>query len=308
MMVRASAACAGVVLCGVAAAQPGGAGGDRERSASLELEPRGSYMFEADLDDAGEYSVGRYGVGLSYRVPILEQSSLVFGLDAERSEYDFDGATGLAPGGDPIGGATAYELSARVVHPFDDEFSLLAGVSGTFAGEDGADLADSAQLGGIVAVNWKASEALTLTLGVTARDQLEDDVRVIPVVGIEWRIAENLRVSSRDAGRVFAGGGGGLGLVYESSEELNLIVGAGFNGRDYRLDEDGPIPDGVLRDDRVFAGVGLEWKPTGNVTALVGAGAVVWSNLETLDSGGSEIGDEDGDPAAVVSARVRIVF
>jgi len=126
--------------------------------------------------------------------------------------------------------------------------------------------------------------------------------------GAVWRVAENVRVSSRDAGRVFAGGGGGIGVVYESSEALNLIVGAGFSGRDYRLDEDGPIPDGVLRDDRVFAGVGIEWTPSSNVTALVGVGAVVWSNLETLDSGGSEIGDEDGDPAPVISARVRILF
>jgi len=182
MMFRACAT--GVLMaavCGGAAAQSegdgGASGGERERSWSLELEPRGSYMFETDLDDAGEYSVGRAGLGLSYSVPVLERSSLIFGVDYERSEYDFDGATGLAPGGEPIGGASEYEFSARVLHPFDDEFSLLAGVSATFAGEDGADFGESGTLGGIAAVNWRVSEDLTLTLGVSAQDQLEDDVR-----------------------------------------------------------------------------------------------------------------------------------
>jgi len=280
-----------------------------ERSASLTLEPYGSHSFETDLDGAGEYSVGRAGLDLTYDIPVWERSKVALGLKVERSEYDFSGATGLAAGGEPIGGATTYGVSAALTHPLDDEFAFIGGVGVEWAGEDGADFGESATLEGLAGVSWRSSDDLTLTLGVAVSDRLEDDVRVLPFVGVEWRFAENLRLSSIEAGRVLTGGtGGGIGLVYEAREDLRFVAGGGFSGREFRLDENGPIADGVLRDDRAIAGLGLVWEPSEAVSVELGAGAVVWSNIETLDSSGSTIGDEDGDPAPYITARVKILF
>jgi len=293
----------------VGACSPALAQESDERSASLTLEPFGAYFFETDLDGAGEYSVGRLGAELSYDIPVWDRSSIGLGVRVERSEYDFSGATGLAGGGDPMGGGTIYSFSAQLTHPLNDEFVFFGGVGVDWAGEDGADFGESALLGGVAAVSWRASEDLTLSFGVTASDRFEDDVRVLPFVGVEWRFADNMRLSSIEAARVLSGGqGGGLGVVYESSEELNFVAGLAFSGREFRLDETGPLPDGVLRDDRVIAGVGVSWDPGENVSAELGVGAAVWSNIETLDSAGATVGDEDGDPAPFVAARVRILF
>jgi hypothetical protein len=275
----------------------------------LSLEPTASYAFETDLDGAGEYSVARFGLNARYRIPILERSTLSFGATAQRHEYDFSGATGLAPGGDPLGGASVFGVSARVVHPIDDRLSFLGGASVEWAGEDGADFGDALIPAGFAAVGWRASDRLTLTLGAQVKDQLEDDVRVLPVIGVEYQIDERLRLTSTEVGRVLADvGGGGLGLVYEASDELSYVAGAVFASGEFRLDEDGPIPDGVLRDDRVIAALGLAWEPNASTRATIAVGATVWSNIEVLDSGGSELGDEDGDPAPFVTARVRILF
>ncbi len=279
------------------------------RTASLALEPFGAYFFETDLDGAGDYSVGRVGAELSYDIPVWDRSTLGLGVRVERSEYDFSGATGLAGGGDPMGGASIYGFSASLTHPLNDEFVFLGGVGVDWAGEDGADFGESALLSGVAAVSWRASEDLTLSLGVAASDRFEDDVRVLPFVGVEWRFADNMRLSSIEAARVLSGGqGGGIGVVYESSEELSFVAGLAFSGREFRLDENGPLPDGVLRDDRVIAGVGVAWDPGENVSAELGVGASVWSNIETLNAAGATVGDEDGDPAPFVAARVRILF
>lgn len=286
-----------------------GPGEPRERSSSLKFEPFGGAVFDTDLDGAGEFGVVRFGGLLSYDVPILDRSSLGFGLRVERSEYDFSGATGLAPGGDPLGGATVYALSAQIVHPLNRDFLFIGGASVEWAGEDGADFGDAARLGGIATVSWRASEDLSLSFGAIASERFEDSVRVIPFLGVEWQFAENMRLSSVEAGRVLAGGqGGGLGVVYEADEDLSLVIGGAFSGREYRLDEDGPLPNGVLSDDRVVAGVGVAWDPSVSVSAQLAVGAAVWSNIETLDSTGSTVGDEDGDPAPFIAARVRILF
>jgi len=250
-------------------------------------------------------------VSASVLAPEIERvaRALTLGVTGQRHEYDFDGATVLAPGGDPLGGASVFGLTARVVHPFDDTFSFFGGASLEWAGEDGADFGEALIPAGFAALGWRVSDDLTLTLGAQFKDQLEDDVRVIPVIGVEWRIDETLRLTSTEVGRVLADvGGGGLGLVYEAREDLSFIAGAVFASNEFRLDEDGPIPDGVLEDDRVIAGLGVAWQPSENVSATVGVGATVWSNIETLNAAGAEIGDEDGDPTPFVTARVRILF
>lgn len=295
--------CAGAAVAAVCLAD------DAARQASLSLDTGGSFMFETDLDGAGDYSVGRAAVGLAYSVPAWDRSTLRFGLDVERSEYDFSGATGLAPGGDPLGGATAYSFDARLIHPLDGTWTIVGGTGVVFAGEDGAGFSDTAMVNGFGAVAWKASDDLTLTLGVRVQDRLEDDVRVLPVLGVEWEIDDTLSVSSSRAARVLGGaGGGGVGLVYASGSGPELVIGAGFSSREFRLDESGPVPDGVLRDDRVVAGIGLAWDPSEAVSASVGVGLAVWSDIETLGSNGATVGDEDGDPAAYITARVRVLF
>lgn len=299
-------------LTGVAAAQEAALDttpDDPPREASLTLETRGSYSFEADLESTGDYTVGRAALVLSYDIPVLDRSTLGFSLSTRRSEYDFSGATGLAPGGEPIGGATAYGLSARFIHPYDRTYAFIGGLSVEWSGEDGADFGDAAVLAGFGAVAWKVNDDLTLTFGIQATDQLEDDVRVLPVIGVEWQLAENLRLTSAEVGQVLAdGGGAGLGLVLQSTEDLALIVGAAFTSDEFRLDETGSIPDGVLRDDRVLLGIGARHEPSEAVSLGLGIGAVVWSNIETLDASGSGIGDEDGDPAPFITAHVEIRF
>ncbi len=301
-----------LMTAGMALALAGGAMGQdetRERAARLTLEPAGSYTFEADLDGAGEFSVARFGAELTYDVPVWDRSLLGFTFGVERSEYDFEGATGLAPGGDPIGGATVYGLSARLVHPLDETFTFIGGGGVEWSAEDGADFGESATLGGFAAVAWRMSDDLTLTLGAGVSDRLEDDVRVIPFVGVEWQFAENMRLSSTEIGRALGSGqGAGLGVVYESNDELSLVVGAAFSGRQFRLDEDGPLPDGVLQDDRIVAGLGVVWEPDARMLVRGGVGAAVWSNIETLDSSGVTVGEEDGDPAPFITASVRILF
>ena len=307
-MMRLTMACTLAALAGTASAQDVVPQGD-EREAKLTLDIRGSYATETDFDDEGEYSVGRFGAGLTYAMPVWDESTLTFGLDVVRSEYDFTDAVNLGGGGDPMDGGTTFGLNVAIAHPIDDEFSFVGGVGVLFSGEDGADFGESAMAQGFAGVGWNVSEDLSLTLGLAVRDRLEDDARVIPLIGVEWQINDEFRLTTSGAGDVLAEPGGqGLGLVYSGYEDLDLVVGFSYSANEFRLDEDGPIADGVLRDDRFILGVGVAWEPSENISATFGIGSVIYSEIETLTDNGDSIGDEEADPAGFITGSVSILF
>jgi len=85
---------------------------------------------------------------------------------------------------------------------------------------------------------------------------------------------------------------------------------ARYESREFRLDDDGPIPDGVFRDDIVLLGVGTTWAPASSrMTVAFDLGASIYRDMDVLDAGGDEIVDtERVDPAFFLSARLEYRF
>jgi hypothetical protein len=270
------------------------------RSVTYALTLGGSYADTADLDSSdGELGITRARGAFEARIDLGERRSLGLGVGVERSWYDFDNATSLDASGDPFGEVTDTELSLRYSAPLNDRTTWFVLGSVGLAAEDGADLSESLVYTGAGGFTTQASDSLRWGVGVLVRSRIEDDVLVIPIPQIRWDISDRWTLESIRAG---------ARLGYEHSDSLTYGLQAEYVSRSFRLDEDGPIPDGAATDRGVPASFFAEYKPTPAVTFVANLGASVYSNIELFDDDGNDLADDDLDPAVFLSFSARIAF
>ncbi len=285
-----------------AASQPPAGGSGKW---SIELHGGGVIDFESDIQDtAGSVEVYRAGFGVSIGTPpgfTSERSRLTLDIDEEVSWYLFHGAAGLAPGTtDPF--ENVYQTTIRPTFKMqqDQHWSWFVGGILDFSGEASADVGDSATYGAFGGAKYAFDDHFTLTFGLGAKTRLEDSALAIPVVGLDWRVNDQVTVS--------AGYANGVRVTAKMSETVTVSLGGNYELREYRLRDDGPIPSGVARDSRIPIGLEIAWSPSPKMTVTLSGGAVVWQQFRIDDSDGNRISETNTDPAPFVGIKVSVAF
>ncbi len=256
---------------------------------------RGSATFDlaGDLDE-GDVAVNRIDTGLDISFALPENSRFILSVGSEYSWYEFDNATSLVPGVDDLlDRTTSFGLGGQLFVPLDDRWTAFGGASVTWAYEEDADVSEGFTAGGYAGANYRFDNGLKLGLAIAGGSRLEDDARIFGFPTIDWQINDQWRLRNI---------GPRLRLSYQQSDPLTLFAVGGWESREYRLDEDGPVPDGVLRDDRIAIEAGAEWSPSRQIVITGSIGAVVYNEYEVLDASGDEIGEDDAD----VALRLRL--
>lgn len=272
----------------------------------------GDYTFESDLQDVGgSVSVGRAALGVNVAATISARTQLILDVGGEYSRYSFDtafsGTTNLAPGGsvalssipEPVEDTYQVIFRPEVRHQLQGPWSVYGGGLFTIAGEDDADVGDSFTAGGYGGVGYTFSENFTLRGGLAVRQRLEDDPLVVPLFGFDWKVNDRVTVRS-------------TGLMVEARAqmltEVAFTLGGGWDFREFRLADDHPIPDGILRDNRVEVTAGVEWTPLEWMMIGVKGGALVWQEFKLLDNEAESEFEFNSDPAAVLGMYGTITF
>lgn len=271
-------------------------------SVSLRLHPR--LTFRTDIKGAdADALVSHNGATIEFRQRVTERLSYSASLGFEASVYDFDG-------GEPLPGVTdpfddLYSLGGIVTlhYAITREWSVFgAGFLG-FAWESGADIEDALLGGGGVGVGWRPSENFHISVGVGVRSRLEDSAVVTPLVNISWQFADDWRLATYDLPQ-----GGGFGLTRRLNQEHELTLFGGLEFRQWRLDDDGDLPDAVVRDLRVPVGLAWRWTPNPAFTLELEGGAIVYQEYEFFDDSGDRIADLESDPAPFLGLRIDFLF
>lgn len=269
---------------------------------SFSLSFGGVWIGKSDLDASpGEVGIARVGTRLGVSHELSEKVALTFGAELEHSVYDFDGATGLVAGSsDPFDDATIATLSlgARFRAGQSNTWSVTGFVRS--AGESGADFNDTLTGGGIVGFAHEFSDDLTLGVGVVASSELEGDVYIVPFPIIRWRFAEGWTLSN--------GGGAGLELACEINDKWTLGAEAGWDRREFRLDDTGALPSGVVEERHVPVGLFARFVPNANITLDARVGANAWSQLDIDNSAGVRVAEDDIDPAIYAGLDLTVHF
>lgn len=267
---------------------------------SFELGARGTLIFNSSVED-GDVTVSRVRPTLGVSYVIDERTRLNASLEFEYSNYDFSGNTQLGPRPDrPWRDVYREGLFLTLIRAVDERWSYVVGAIAGFAHEEDAKIGDSFEGGGFVAVNYAFSESLRLGLGVGVFSQIEDDVLIIPVPTVDWTFAQGWRLTNNNRPGIF--------VEYIPSEQWKLTAGAEWQTRDFRLAEDGPIPNGVGRDRRVPLSLEVAYTPSRTLELAARAGVDLMVNYRVADSSGNRIAKSDGDPAPFVALSLSYRF
>ncbi|HZW09958.1 MAG TPA: hypothetical protein VFF69_08650 [Phycisphaerales bacterium] len=272
--------------------------GDPLAKVSFSLALESSFTTESDLSDSGSVSVARLGPSLGVRYAPAETSFIDVNFGAEYSFYEFDDATGIVPGGDPADDFAEYVLGARYTGRVNEQWWWFVGGNASWAAEDGASLGDGFTASGMLGATYAINPRLSIGAGLVVRSRIEDDALVYGLPVINWKINDQWTLETVS---------NALRLSYAPSEDWAVYVAGGWESREFRLSEDGPIPDGVMRDDRIPIVLGAILRPGENIEFDIAAGSAVWGQYEFRDTTGAEIADADADPAllAMITARLR---
>jgi hypothetical protein len=262
----------------------------------------GQHQFDAGIDKAGDFNVTRALVGLGTMIPLSQRVSVGAAATYNFAGYDFDNSAAFG-GGEPWGDINTARFMAVCNYAIDQHWAIVAGgVAGT-SFDGGADVSDSWTGGGFIAGRYRASESLSIQLGVAVASHLEGDTEALPTFMVNWKIDEGW---SFQAGALEFGvtDAVGAGVMYRLSDQLSLGGRAGYIREQFRLDDSGFAPDGVGQDERAKASLVLSWRPLPGMTIGVLGGIAFGGELKVKDQDGDRLFKEDYDTAPFVAARL----
>lgn len=299
-----------IALAGtLATAQPTGDGGSDSLPDSapskwtLSLTFEGEAVESADFDDVGgDISATSIRGRFDAIYKLDETHRLILGFGVGQTEYDLDGVTGLVPGAvDPFDTVEEYEVRAGVMGKYQEKWNWAVIGRVRSEGESSADFSDTLQYGGVFSLAYQVNPKLSVGGSLLVMSSLEDDVRIIPLPVINWKIDEDTwSIATSDAG---------VQLLYKSSETLLIRATLlSFSVREFRLDEKGPLPSGVIRETRVGLGVGADWNPKPKITVSGMIGAYPFMEYESFNSSGDDIADDETDAPLFITFGVTFRF
>jgi hypothetical protein len=249
------------------------------------------------------------GAGVSFRSVALEANtplpwkagpwrpSLAVGV--ERADYDFDRPerwTGRR--GELLSGATAVRLAPSVAYRWSDTVSAFGGVSLQSSVAAGEDFSEGITVGVNGGVRRVISPQLAYVVGLAVSTRIEEDLKVIPLIGVEWTINPEWRLSVvGPRGR----------LAYKLTPTWTAFGQIAYESREWRLDDEAAIPAGVLRQGAVPASAGVEWAlGPARLTATVGVPLAHEYRIDNRD--GDKLFETDVEDSVAFGLSVRVGF
>ncbi len=263
-----------------------------------------SGSFDGNFDDApGSVTVFRQSAALTATIPAQARTRIDVTFDTEHAGFDFDDAAGFVPGADaPFEDLWRHRLSIRAAHVKDQTWTFLGGGSVTSAGESGADFGDTITGRVFAGFLYRVSPNFQLGLGGGLVTRLEDNATLLPLPLIQLSYAiddkTTLTINTFED----------INLTHQISEQFAVILSASYHFDEYRLADDGPVPEGVFSHWRVPIGLTGRWTPSTDVMVSLTAGVDVYQNYRIEDSSGNQVADSRVDPALFIAAALRLRF
>lgn len=163
-------------------------------------------------------------------------------------------------------------------------------------GESHADLWEAFNGGGLGGVSCVVSPNLKWSLSVVGFG-FEGSPLVIPIPGFDWKISERYRLATQ---------GPGLNFITTLSPKTKLIVLGRWEYRQYRLDDDPPVPGGKYYDQRYPVGLELTRRFFHVLEVALEGGCYVYQQMMIRDKDDNKMVTVVGDQSAYVGLRISV--
>jgi hypothetical protein len=241
-----------------------------------------------DADLAGGGHVGRWESAVDVEIPVspTPRTGGRFSAGWGLTELDVRDRPGETV--DPL---HAFSLGYFGVAPLRGRWSAFYRGGALMAFESGAEWEEALLYQGMAGVDCRVTPELNLQIGGLGTTLLEEDPRLLPIIGFRWRPARGWLVATE-----------GLGVQAQGPirPDLQFLVRARWGSRAWRMDEDSDAnPGGVLVYESIRCDTGVRWTLNPRIEIEARLGWETAASYRRLDERGSDQGRRDADDVPV---------
>lgn len=266
-----------------------------------------THALKTDLDKGGSVELSGWTIKGGSTWGLSPTTTLGLDLRADIDDWHFADEPGAFGGHLPW--RSVSRLSASLPYGFGlgDGWNASVSPSVDISAEEGASLGKSFGYGLTgMAIKGFARDKI-IGFGLAAYHTIEQN-KVFPFIIVDWKLAENWRLSNPL--QVGPAGPAGLMLSYALNPRWELGVGAAYRSYRFRLAEDNPIAkDGVgeVRYLPVFAQT--TYHGDGNWRFDIYAGAMTQGRVTVMDTTGkADLAKDDVKTAPAFAASFSVPF
>lgn len=262
------------------------------------------HQFKSHMHGGGDVAITRYSFATNASVPLNKKVKLGFGLMYEFEDYNFSRPTGFV-GPDPWNKIHRVGLGGQLAYRAGENWSLFVAPAAQYAGEQGADFDKSLMYGGTIGATYMASRNLVIGIGAGIFYRLEETA-VFPTLIVSWKITDRLHL--RNTFRTSPAGPAGLELGYILDKNWELSVGGGYRSFRFRLDKNGPLPNGIGQSNMVPVYACLTRNIGKNFNIDLYGGAAFSGKLRLEDRNGHRIDSVKYNTAPLAGFTLSALF
>jgi hypothetical protein len=261
-------------------------------------------QLDAKLDQGGNFSWNGVVVQGTATRQFTPEFSAGIALRYGYESWHFDTPSALGAAA-PWGNINRPSVGFKLTQKVGPQLGLFIAPEIEWSYESGASASDAKSYGAVFGATQFFSPTLVLGIGAGVFRQI-DKTRAFPLLIVNWQIDDHWRVNNPfQAGPA---GGAGLELVRTLGPQWELAAGASFRDYRFRLRGDGPVPNGIGRNEGapVFARLTRQLGPQGHIDLY--AGAVTAGKLRVLDATGATLSSSNYHPAPLLAASATLSF
>jgi hypothetical protein len=258
------------------------------------------YRFPANVDGGGTLSVTSVYFNAGVMKQITPEWKLGLSFTYEFDDYNFSGLQDSRVSR-PWKEVQRLGFSIPIFYSFKEKWQLVIVPTAQFSGEFGARVNQAMVYGGAAGISYTFGPKVTLGVGVAGYADLEE-ARVFPFPIVKLKLSDRIRLTNPF--RVSPAGPAGLELSYGLTKKWEVGLGAAFRSYRFRLDYDGPLPNGIGEYNTIPVFARLSYKPLPVVSIDLYAGASLLNKIYVEDSEGNELYRTKHDVAPLLGATL----
>jgi hypothetical protein len=261
------------------------------------------YQFDANMNDGGKMSVASYYFSASVSRQVNQDLKIALGLLYELDDYHFSGVQSF-PITNPWDKVQRYGFSIPVIYSLSERWRLVVVPTAQFSGETDARWSSSLVYGGVVSISYNFGRKSYIGIGLGTFANIEK-TSIFPFLAVNWQITDRLRLSNPL--QTSPAGPAGLELTYALTPEWEIGIITAYRVHRFRLDKDGPNPNGVGEYTRlpILAKISYTYQP---VTFNLYGGLSVANKIWLGHPDGDGLYQTRLDPAPLLGLNITARF
>lgn len=262
-----------------------------------------SYQFRSDINGGGDLSVFRLFLRADWDRRSGGPLDYGLGMNYAHYNYSFSGMTDFG-GKKPWDTVNNFGIGGRIAYGIDPKWRVFINPSIEYAGAPGAPFDSSLIWGAVLGTTHKVNSNLTIGAGVGLFSRMHE-FSVFPMLLVNWRITENLRLTNPMRGG--ATGPAGLELSYALPDGWKIGTGAAYRSYRFRLEDKGFAPKGIASDRvvPVWARISKRVSPDFSIDLTAGAMLAGEIKVEGENGTGTATRNYNAAPFASLSLTGR---